>query len=113
VGLLDDVMALDGEMMVDTDSGGESVSYVAKDGTARSINAIVFRNPPAEVPGTKVGSSPLIRVFVRNHATHGITSVNTGGDKLLIADRYGGPAADHYVSKILHQDAGGWMLELR
>lgn len=97
-----------------TDGFGEQVTYTPLGGVARTINAVVDRNPPDEIDGVPgSGATGVVRVFVRRHATLGTTSVNTGGDSFSIAPRYGGTARPFKVVSIVSQDAGGFTLLLR
>jgi hypothetical protein len=113
MGFLEDIMDADGELLVDTDAFGETVTYNPLGGDAASLKAVVFRNPPQQVNGSFTAASPYIEVWIRNHATYGRTSINTGGDTITVAAREGGATANHPVDSILQQGGGMWKLRLR
>lgn len=113
MGILDDILAADAQAFADADLmvGSESVTYTPRGGTAVTFDANVSRDVPI-LADSGDGYVPSIQVFVRNHATLGVTSVNTGGDTVTIAERRGGTARTHQVREVLEQDAGGWLLRL-
>ena len=101
MGLLDEQLVNDMVFaFTDLDGFGESVIYKPRNGTARTITAIVIRNSPAELGpnGLKV---PRMVVKVPNHATLGISSaeINYGGDRLNVDYRKGGIAEDFSIHK--------------
>jgi hypothetical protein len=113
MGKLDDVLAADGAFMVDTDGFGETVTYTARGKAPKTLEAVVFRNPPAPVNGSLTATAPLMTVWVRNHATYGVTSVDTGGDTITVAERVGDTPKAHPVDSVLKQEGGMWQLRLR
>lgn len=110
MGVLDEILASDGEALVDTDAFGESVTYVKKDGTTRSVKAVVFRqvpNVPAELPnpGHLV---PVCEIEVRNDTTYGIATseVDLGADKVQLSKRVDGSTESLRFGQIVEQDQG-------
>ena len=99
-------------MLVDTDTFGESVTYKPQGAANVAINAVVHRFGAEEALPGSGGISAGMEILVRNHATKGVESVNEGGDKINVADRKGGTAADHLVVKVIEQDAGAWRLRV-
>lgn len=98
-----------------TGSHGETVVYVKADGTRRTIQATIIRNPPAVDPATGRDVAPKMRVLVRNHPTLGIasTELDTGGDKIEVAYRVGTAAQAYAVAWNPDDDQAGGMLNLK
>lgn len=86
--------------------------YNAAGDDARTINAIIERNPPGAPVGDGGGLAPDLVVIVANDATNGIasTEINLGGDQLKLAVRHGKTAELREIAQIRRQDGG--MLEL-
>src|SRR5687767_3093575 len=112
MGILDDMQDADGAYFVDLDFGGETVTYNPLGGDSVAIKAVVFRNPPQQVNGSFTAASPCLEIWIRNVATYGRTSINTGGDTITVAAREGGTTANHPVDSILQQGGGMWKLRL-
>lgn len=70
---------------------GEEIVYKPNGGLARTITAIVNRNPPAILTGAQAGVTPRLTITVENHATRGIAldEYDTGKDLVEIAVRPG------------------------
>jgi hypothetical protein len=113
MGILDDIQDADGAYFVDTDFGAETITYTPLGADAVTIKAVVFRNPPQQVNGSFTAASPYLEVWIRNIATYGRTSINTGGDTITVATREGGTPVAHPVDSILQQGGGMWKLRLR
>jgi hypothetical protein len=116
--MLDDVLAADSAIFVDTDGFGESVTYTKKvGGTTRTINAVVERMSPQPGPSQSGTLMPRMRVLVRNDATYGIASSEwKNGDTITVAERRGGTAKAyqlHWPSDNAQHDAGMVTFELR
>lgn len=95
---------------------GESVVYVPKGGTPRTIAlAIVDRNPPEALVGPASGHGPMLLVTVEDHATRGIlkTELNTGGDRIEVAVRKGGAAKSMQINKLVKDTGGMLTIEIR
>ena len=112
MGFLDDAMADDAAALVDSDVFGESVTYTPLGSSAVTINAVIDRSPPVLRDGSGKLRRPKMTAWIRNHATAGRTSINTGGDTITVAYRKGGTAEAFLVKGPLEQDAAGWLLEL-
>jgi hypothetical protein len=117
MGLLDDQLDADAEEFCNTDVFGEAITYTPLNGSAKSINAVVMRGVPEPLESNsetrQQGKSINLVVFIRNDATYGVTSVDTGGDKITVARRKGGTAEAINVGQVIEQDAGMWKLRLR
>jgi len=83
--------------------------------TKRQITALVNRQPVDDLGDAPVGTAPRLTVNVRNNATYGISSseIDLGRDKVLVPVRLGEAAQKRKLSKILSQDAGMMVVELR
>lgn len=96
--LLNEMMAADAAFLMADDGFAEAVIYTPRNGTARTINAIVDRNPPALAtsPGDPM---PLMTVSVANNATTGISSaeLDVGGDTITVAYRIGRTAKSYQI----------------
>lgn len=112
MGQLNDIIAEDSAIFVDIDGFGETVTYNPLNGASVSIPAIVERDPPVTSPSPSMSKAPRMYISIRNKATVGRTSIDTGGDTITVAYRYGGTAEAHPVRRILKQDAGMWVLEV-
>jgi hypothetical protein len=100
MGLLDDMLKADSAVFVDTDGFGEQVTYSPLNGTPRTINAIVNRQPPEVYSGSGEVLTPLMSILVRNDATYGISSATlnaNGNDRVTVAERIGGTAKSYGV----------------
>ena len=100
--LLNEQLAYDSASFIDTDAFGEAITYKPNGAANVALNAVVHR----------LGEENLLHIRIANHATLGRTSIDTGGDRINVAARYGGTAADHIVSAVLEQDAGTWLLQV-
>lgn len=87
---------------------GESVTYKPSGGSDRAISAIIVRNPPEQVdnPGGRTRANKL-SIRVKNNATDGIasTEIDTGGDRINVAPRYGGTAVEMTFRLVSHDPA--------
>jgi hypothetical protein len=82
------------------DGFGEPITYTPKGGAARSINAIVDRNPPERINVRGDIVTPKMTIMVANDATAGISSAELdayGNDKVTVALRIGGVAQEFGV----------------
>lgn len=110
MGLLSDQLADDAAMIFgDTEAvpGMESITYTPRNGTARTINAVVNRNPPETAAGN--GLKPSMTITVANHATLGIdiTTFNAGGDYVTLGTDTGDTTKRICLhGKPITQDAG-------
>jgi hypothetical protein len=86
----------------------ESVIYRPSGGTARTIDAVVDRPGPQQMPGSgQPVRSDRIEITVLNDATLGISraEINGGADTLDIARAVGGAAATRALGKPTEEDA--------
>jgi hypothetical protein len=97
-----------------TDEFAEQIVYNFAAGGTRTINAIIDRNPPQIIEDMEPTRSEVIQIVVANDATSGVTSaeVNTGGDYVSLAPRFGGTASNRRVARIVEHDEGAMILEL-
>ena len=91
------------------DNFGESITYLPASGAARSITAIVERDPPAifDAAGNAVLPKATIRVY--NSATSGISSneVDIGSDEIEMLLKVGDALARRFsFMTMLSQDSG-------
>ena len=105
----------DADSFLSTDDFAEKVKYVPRTGRPRVIVAIVDRNPPAtitEIPGAK---APVIWLHAKNDQIEGIDPklLDTGGDRVEVAQRVGGVKAARSITSVVRQDAGMVTLEVR
>lgn len=114
-----DFLAADAEAQMD--QWGEEITYTPRTGAERSMLAIVTRKVPREVGPQSEAVRPAITIEVLNRATAsgtdgygGISSaeVNTGGDKVTVAEHIGGTARAMAVLGIVDQDEAMLTLEL-
>ena len=92
--------------------GSEPVTYRSFGGAPRAINAQVWRQAPAEVPGVSQFAVVDLTIAVARHATLGVTSVNVQGDTVTLAVRRGEDPQVLRVTQLLSEDAGTFRLKL-
>ena len=85
------------------------------DFTEREITALVTRQPVEGLGDMPAGTSPRLTINVRNSATSGISSseIDLGRDKVSVAVRIGETAQERKLAKLISQDAGMMVLEVR
>lgn len=88
--------------------GGELVTYLPHDGTAKTFKAIVERRPlqPEQAGGYQYHLSTIEVTFPRD-ATHGVLTVLEGKDKIRMKQYlHEAQAREYTVAKILKEDPG-------
>ena len=109
--LLDGVLGDDANFaFCNADEWGESVTYTPLGGVARTITAVIDRDPPAD-PSGKV-PRPRMTALIQRHATRGTTSINSGGDTLTLAYRIGGTAEAFLIGAPIKEDQGAFLVPL-
>lgn len=108
MGLLDDQLAIDAESFADTDAFGETVTYTPAVGSARSVSAVVMREPLERRQEALNGVRERIVCYLRNDATLGVlaSGVNRSGDTITVAWKRGGTTKVYRVVEVIEQDAG-------
>jgi len=108
MGLQDEVDAIVAGAFTNADAmmGVESVTYASFGGDTQTINVNVMRNTPVYQNGVAFRE---LRIFV---ARSDVATVDSGGDVVTIAHRYGETPRDHRVVEIIKEDAGGYLLRL-
>ena len=93
---------------------GESIVYKPRGGGSRSIVGMVDRTDRNLLDGTDRAMIPAFTITVANSATTGIlsTEINTGGDAITVAIRYGGTAVDRRISKVLETNGSSVTFEV-
>jgi hypothetical protein len=81
--------------------------------TALSRQAHVKRGRLNRLEEAGRGVALYIEVDITNDADAGITTVNRGGDRVTVAETYGGSTKTYVVAEILEQNAAHWRLRLR
>lgn len=78
--------------------GTESIIYVPRTGSSRTIKAQVFRDPVHLDPSVP---RPKMRIIVANDSTIGISSseLDTGGDQIEVAYRIGQTAQRYNINR--------------
>jgi len=81
----------------------EQVTYRPVVGDARVIDALVDRDGRDDAMNA---ATPAMRVTVLDDETDGITAVeiDTGGDRIDVAERIGGAATSRHIQRIAEQD---------
>lgn len=94
---------------------GEAVVYRPKNGPARTIQAIVNRDPPVQAQEftTATADQFVVEVLADEINGIGIREINTGGDQVDIAKRKGLTPVTMSVQKLLSQDGGVVQIEVR
>ena len=91
----------------------ESITYRPLDGIPRTIQALVTRGSPESMQPH--GIAPKFTIMVRNDHRHGIASdeIDTGGDRVDIAERYGEMAETRSLASIMSHDPVMLTIEVR
>lgn len=94
---------------------GESVTVTPKGGAARTVTAVVDRNPPESFAGGEV-HKPSATFLLKNHATEGITMAETATGLTVTYDRRYGDATSRRTEQAHlvpdDSDAGSITLEV-
>jgi len=96
---------------LNSDEFAESITYTPNGESAKSIKAIIVRNPLDA--GGEDGGRVLHRqceVYIVNDATDGVTSVNKGKDTLQFPENVGGSNVSWVVETVIDVDTGVWRL---
>lgn len=114
MGLLDDLISHEANLLQDTDGMGESIGYTPYGLSEITITAIVNREPPKRDTESPNAASNVLEIFIRRDANgvKGPASVQAGGDRVSVAKVYGESATTLRVRKVLSSDAAGWLLEV-
>jgi len=101
-------------VFLNTREFAETVTYTAKGAAAKSIPALVTRQPISRA-GEDAGRTLLnqVEIEIANDAENGVLSVNKGGDTVSLPDRVGGTDITWRVVDIIGQDEGMWRLLLQ
>jgi hypothetical protein len=110
---LNDDLAADAAYMISADDFGETVTYTPYGNSPVTITAVVDRRIPSRIAEVTNNLSNDIVVTIQNHATLGVTSVQTGRDKITVSPIYGGTPKAMVVTEVLSADAGVWTLKVR
>ncbi len=109
-----DQLAVDAVLtFLNSDEFSEEIVYQPKNGSPRTIKAIVDRqriSPDGETDRTLQNQ---IEIRIANHATYGVDAINRGGDTVILPERVGGVETTYAVVDILGEDEGMWNLLLQ
>jgi hypothetical protein len=100
--------------ILNTDEFAEDITYCPHGGTNKSIKALVERQritPAGEDGGRTLVNN--LEITIANDSTYGVTSINKGFDKVIIAKSVGGDNVTCVVADVLGQDEGMWHLLVR
>jgi hypothetical protein len=103
-------------VFLSTDEFAEAVVYRPRDGGARSIVAIVDREPPTLMDEAGNVVSLTFLIHVANSKTLGITAeeVDTGGDEIEVIEKAGGVTRRRVaVIRVMENDNGMVQLAVR
>lgn len=98
------------------DEFSETVTYKPRSGGARTIEAIVDRDPPAIYDAAGQVALPSAMIEVANSCTGGISSkeIDTGGDSVLLSLRFGEvPPRQFTIMQVVYHDEGMLRLALK
>lgn len=113
---LHDVIQTDGlNVFCNANDFGETVTYYPRDGSPRSIVAVVIRNAISPIPEEADIVSPVFEIHVHNDCETGIASdeLNLGGDAIEFARRVGECTERRFINRMLDHDEGMLVLECR
>ena len=93
----------------------EQITYAPSGGVPKTIKAVVDRSrvdSSVQDSGRLVGKQA--EIWIANHATDGVTSVNKGNDVVSMPNyNEGGSSVNWRVVEIIHKDEGMWHLLLQ
>ena len=94
---------------------GESLTYKPRAGGSRTITGMVDRVDRNLLDGTDRANVPSFTITVANLVTTGIlaTEINTGGDVITVATRYGGTGVDRKITKVLETNGSSVTFEVQ
>jgi hypothetical protein len=94
---------------------GESLTYKPRAGGSRTITGMVDRTDRSVYGELDRGTSTLLTIIVPNSATTGIlsTEINTGGDQITVANRYGGTAIDRRIVRVVETNGSSVTIEVQ
>lgn len=107
--LKDSIKADSSAIFLNVDEFAESVVYKPRNGGARTIYAIVDRDPPAVYDAAGNVVLPAFRLSVRNSCTLGISSkeLDTGGDSVELVRKLGDAVpVTVSIMRMAYQDEG-------
>ena len=109
---LKDQMPLDAaNCMLNTNEFAEAVIYKPSGGAPKTINALVVRR---QIEADEQDQGHVLEnqceVYVANHASSGVTSVQKGKDILSFPEQLGGISTDWFVVDVVYKDDGMWRL---
>jgi hypothetical protein len=101
------------EMIRDADDH-ETIVFEPSGALPREIDVLVTRNPLRGFPGAPQVPAQCIEITAANDPVHGIASdeLDSGLDKVQVAERVGGAAGRRSIGRILRHDAGEVVLEV-
>lgn len=81
----------------------------------RMVRAVVDREPEQGFGGVPGGTAPGMVIVVRNDPLNGIASseIDTGGDKIAVAARYGREPEEREIGQIVRHDSAVVVVEVR
>jgi hypothetical protein len=93
---------------------GETITYKPRGGGSRTITGLVDRTDRNLLDGSDRAMVPTFTITVANLVTTGIlaTEINTGGDAISVAVRYGGTAVDRRITKVLETNGSSVTFEV-
>jgi len=93
---------------------GETVTYVAADGTETVLKAVVDRGAPKEMRESSYGGLyNEFTVELLNDASAGVTRVEVSRDAIKLSEREGDAATARTITQIIDHDAGTWRVLCR
>lgn len=112
MGFIDDILKQDAAFFVDPDlmPGAEAVVILLADGTTRTVNAIVDRDPPEVIDGTGRSVRPTMTITLPNSSTTGLALSEAdahGKVKVRVAQRIGG-ATEDFPLRVPKPGTGPW-----
>lgn len=96
---------------LNSDEFAESVTYTPNGGSPKVIKALVVRERlQADGPDQGRVLNRQAEIYIANHTTDGVTSVDKGNDTVSFPVFVEGPAISWKVVEVLGKDEGMWHL---
>ena len=111
MGFKDQVMTDLRSNVFNTDEFAETIVYTPKGGVAKSIKAVVTRNPIRLIGGSHEFPTKTVDVRIQKDATYGAETIKVSGDTITLPLVVGGTPEELVITRIIKQNAFMWLVE--
>ncbi len=90
---------------------GEALTYTPKGGAPKAIRAVVMRHEIGPDGQARDYLTDKVELHIPRDASVGVTSINTKGDAVAVADPIGAAPTTYYVRRVMGEDVGMFHVE--